>query len=184
MRRAGQALVVVVFLVATAFNAFAQARTIRMPTSSGSERIFAILLPLSYETSKARYPVVYLFHGGGQDHTAFMARTAFPPMAGKHDFIVVMPAADRSYSALGPEAQRLVLPGGDAGPYAVTVDGSGIVWVNEIETDTVVRFDPRTETMRVVALPSSNVGIRKMAIDQRGRLWYMGSHNGRLGVVE
>ena len=83
----------------------AQARTIRMPTSSGSDRIFAILLPQSYETSQKRYPVVYLFHGGGQDHTAFMARTAFPPMARKHEFIVVMPAADRSYSALGPEAQ-------------------------------------------------------------------------------
>jgi S-formylglutathione hydrolase FrmB len=76
-----------------------------MPTSFGGERIFAILLPQSYDTSQARYPVVYLFHGGGQDHTAFMARTAFTPMARRHEFIVVMPAADRSYSALGPEAQ-------------------------------------------------------------------------------
>ncbi|HEU4687002.1 MAG TPA: alpha/beta hydrolase-fold protein [Vicinamibacterales bacterium] len=96
--------------VAVAFStcvsdALAQARTVRMPTSSGAERIFAILLPQSYDTSQNRYPVVYLFHGGGQDHTAFMARTAFAPMARKHEFIVVMPAADRSYSALGPEAQ-------------------------------------------------------------------------------
>ena len=86
-------------------DAAAQARTVRMPTSSGAERIFAILLPQSYDTSPNRYPVVYLFHGGGQDHTAFMARTAFAPMARKHEFIVVMPAADRNYSALGPEAQ-------------------------------------------------------------------------------
>lgn len=76
------------------------------------------------------------------------------------------------------------LPAGDAGPYAVTVDGAGMVWVNEINTDTVVRFDPRTERMRVVKLPSHNVGIRKMVTDAAGRLWYMGSHNGRLGVVE
>lgn len=92
-------------LLAVAVDARAQAKTIRMPTAAGSERIFAILLPQSYETSKARYPVVYLFHGGGQDHTAFMARTMFPPMARKHEFIVVMPAADRNYSVLGPEAQ-------------------------------------------------------------------------------
>jgi virginiamycin B lyase len=38
--------------------------------------------------------------------------------------------------------------------------------------------------MRVVKLPSKNVGIRKMTIDAAGRLWYMGSHNGRLGMVE
>ena len=89
---------------------------------------------------------------------------------------------------LDPAAMKVVktyqLPAGDGGPYAVTVDGGGIVWVNEIKTDTVVRFDPKTEQMRVVTLPSKNVGIRKMVVDASGRLWYMGSHNGRLGMVE
>ena len=64
---------------------------------------------------------------------------------------------------LDPRAMEVVkeyqLPAGDAGPYAVTVDGGGMVWVNEINTDTVVRFDPKTEQMRVVQLPSNNVGI-------------------------
>ena len=87
-----------------------------------------------------------------------------------------------------PVAMKVVkeypMPGGNAGPYAVTVDGTGIVWANEINTDTVVRLDPASGEMRVVRLPSSNVGIRKMIVDARGRLWYMGSHNGRLGVVE
>ena len=89
---------------------------------------------------------------------------------------------------LDPVAMKVVktysLPAGDGGPYAVTVDGGGMVWANEIKTDTVVRLDPRTEQMRVVNLPSKNVGIRKMVVDASGRLWYMGSHNGRLGVVE
>jgi virginiamycin B lyase len=66
----------------------------------------------------------------------------------------------------------------------VTVDGGGMVWINEINTDTVVRFDPKTEKMRVVQLPSRNTGIRKMIVDAGGKLWYMGSHSGRLGVVE
>jgi len=87
-----------------------------------------------------------------------------------------------------PAAMKVVkeyqLPSGNAGPYAVTVDGAGIVWANEINTDTVVRFDPAAEYMRMVALPSSNVGIRKMIVDASGRLWYMGSHNGRLGLVQ
>jgi virginiamycin B lyase len=89
---------------------------------------------------------------------------------------------------LDPAAMKIVkeyqLPGGDAGAYAVTVDGGGMVWANEINLDTVVRFDPKTEQMRIVPLPSNNVGIRKMVTDASGRLWYMGSHNGRLGVVE
>ena len=76
------------------------------------------------------------------------------------------------------------LPGGSAGPYAVTVDGGGMVWANEISNDTVVRLDPKSEQIRVVKLPSHNVGIRKMVVDASGRLWYMGSHNGKLGLVE
>jgi virginiamycin B lyase len=36
----------------------------------------------------------------------------------------------------------------------------------------------------VFTLPSKNAGIRKMIVDAEGRLWYMGSHNGRLGVIE
>jgi virginiamycin B lyase len=66
----------------------------------------------------------------------------------------------------------------------VTVDGAGMVWANEINTDTVVRLNPVNGEMRVVRLPSKNVGIRKMVTDASGRLWYMGSHNGRLGLVE
>ena len=86
------------------------------------------------------------------------------------------------------QARRVVkeypMPAGDAGPYAVTVDAAGRVWANEINTDTVALFDPKAETFRVIALPSKNVGIRKAIIDAQGRYWYMGSHNGRLGVIE
>jgi virginiamycin B lyase len=88
-----------------------------------------------------------------------------------------------------PAARKVVkeyaLPAGPAGgPYAVSVDAAGMVWVNEIQTDTVVRLDPGSGQMRVFNLPSKNVGIRKMIVDADGRLWYMGSHNGRLGVIE
>jgi virginiamycin B lyase len=88
-----------------------------------------------------------------------------------------------------PVAKKVVkeyrLPAGsDGAPYAVSVDGGGIVWANEIKTDTVVRVDPKTDEVRVITLPSQRVGIRKMIVDASGRLWYMGSHNGRLGVIE
>jgi virginiamycin B lyase len=88
-----------------------------------------------------------------------------------------------------PEARRVVkaypMPAGaNGGPYAVTVDAAGRVWANEIRHDTVALFDPQRETFRVIDLPSQNVGIRKAIIDGEGRYWYMGSHNGRLGVIE
>lgn len=88
-----------------------------------------------------------------------------------------------------PQAQRIVktypMPAGaGGGPYAVTVDGAGRVWANEINTDTVALFDPVGETFRVLQLPSKNAGIRKAVIDAQGHYWYMGSHNGHLGMIE
>src|SRR6266853_4979181 len=74
--------------------------------------------------------------------------------------------------------------GASGGPYAVTVDGAGRVFANEIETDTVAMLDPKTGQFQVFKLPSRNVGIRKAIVDAQGRYWYMGSHNGRLGVIE
>lgn len=89
---------------------------------------------------------------------------------------------------IDPAAQKLVksyrMPAGDSGgPYAVTVDAAGRVWANEIATDTVAVFDPQSERFRVIPLPSKGLGIRKAIIDAEGAYWYMGSHNGRLGMV-
>jgi len=74
--------------------------------------------------------------------------------------------------------------GADGGAYAVTVDGAGRVFASEIQSDTVAMLDPKTEKFQVFRLPSKNVGIRKAIVDAQGRFWYMGSHNGRLGVIE
>lgn len=77
------------------------------------------------------------------------------------------------------------LPAGPTGgAFAVTVDGAGGVWANEFYTNTVLRLDPETEEIRVFTLPSKGLGIRKMVVDAEGRLWYMGSHNGRLGFIQ
>ena len=88
-----------------------------------------------------------------------------------------------------PMAQKVLkrypLPSGSGGgAYAVTVDGAGFPWVNEISGNTVVRLDPATEKMQVIKLPTPNTGIRKMIVAADGRLWYMGSHTGKIGVIE
>jgi virginiamycin B lyase len=85
----------------------------------------------------------------------------------------------------GKVIREYEMPAGpNGGPYAVTVDANGRVFANEIETDTVAMLDPKSEKFQVFKLPSKNVGIRKAIVDAQGRYWYMGSHNGRLGVIE
>lgn len=76
------------------------------------------------------------------------------------------------------------LPGINAGAYAVEVDAAGIVWVSQLRRDAILRFDPATETLQAIPLPTPNAGIRKLTAEPGGRIWYTGSHNGKLGVIE
>jgi len=76
------------------------------------------------------------------------------------------------------------LPGGNAGAHAVIVDSAGVVWINQLKSDTVIRFDTVAETMQTIRLPSPNNGIRNLVFDGAGRLWYVGSTNGKLGLIE
>jgi virginiamycin B lyase len=87
--------------------------------------------------------------------------------------------------AVAKVVKEYEMPAGErGGPYAVAVDGAGRVLASEIERDTVAMLDPKTGQFQVFKLPSKNVGIRKAIVDAQGRFWYMGSHNGQLGVIE
>ena len=68
------------------------ARTIRIDSAAiGSPVTVAVLTPVDYDSTTLRYPVVYLLHGGTQNHTAFPARTWFTRDASERRMIVVMP---------------------------------------------------------------------------------------------
>ncbi len=88
---------------------------------------------------------------------------------------------------INPQTMKVVktypLPGGNVGPYSVTVDNAGIIWANELKNDTVLRLDPATEALQVIRLPSTNNGVRHL-LAESGRLWYVGSHNGKIGLID
>jgi putative tributyrin esterase len=86
----------------------APAVVVTVPSVSlGSGPIATILLPATYAQSTRRYPVLYLLHGGGQDHTAFATRSWFRALTSR-DMIVVTPNVGDSWyvnSAADPKAK-------------------------------------------------------------------------------
>jgi len=73
-------------------------QTVKFQSDSVSEqRNFNILLPLDYETSVRRYPVLYLLHGYGDDNTAWSYMTDLSSYAAKHEIIIVMPDGSKSW---------------------------------------------------------------------------------------
>ena len=81
---------------------------VKVPSVSlGSEQSATILLPATYADSRQRYPVLYLLHGGGQDHAAFAMRSWFRAQAAR-EMIVVTPNVGESWyvnSAADPKAK-------------------------------------------------------------------------------
>ena len=81
---------------------------VQVPSTSLNEtRSVSILLPADYAKSARRYPVLYLLHGGGQDHTAFVGRPWFGALASR-GIIIVTPNAGESWyvnSVADPKAK-------------------------------------------------------------------------------
>jgi putative tributyrin esterase len=73
-------------------------QTVKFQSDSVNEqRSFNILLPLDYETSVRRYPVLYLLHGYGDDNTAWSYMTDLSSYAAQHEIIIVMPDGSKSW---------------------------------------------------------------------------------------
>jgi enterochelin esterase-like enzyme len=93
MRHICAAIVASALILSTGASAQSlTARTVRFDSQAlAGQATFAILVPPGYESSTKRYPVVYLLHGGTQNHTAFPARSWFAKEVSRRNVIVVMP---------------------------------------------------------------------------------------------
>ncbi len=78
-------------------------------------------------------------------------------------------------------------PGGPgSSPYGMTITPDGMVWYSEagVTPNTIVRFDPRTETFAVAKIPSGGGVVRNMAATSDGRIYIACSGENKVGIVE
>lgn len=78
-------------------------------------------------------------------------------------------------------------PGGPgSSPYGMTITPDGMVWYSEagVNPNTIVRFDPRTETFAVAKIPSGGGVVRNLAATSDGRVYIACSGVNKVGIVE
>jgi S-formylglutathione hydrolase FrmB len=63
----------------------------------GDQRTVLVMLPVDYETSVRRYPVLYLLHGYDADITDWARGTNLSEYARRHQLIIVTPDASRGW---------------------------------------------------------------------------------------
>ena len=78
-------------------------------------------------------------------------------------------------------------PGGaESNPFGIAVTPDGTVWYSEagvLPENTIVRFDPKTETFAVAAIPNGGGIVRNMAATPEGRIYFVCSALNKVGVA-
>ncbi|MBM3812775.1 MAG: esterase family protein [Acidimicrobiia bacterium] len=141
-----------------------------MSESLGQERHINVLLPLDYEASTIRYPVLYLLHGLGDDHTAWSYMTNLSGYAAKHNLIVVMPDAARSFyvnSAADPKAKYEDFIVKDLVPYI----------------DSRFRTIPLRRSRAVAGLSMGGYGAALIGLKHHARFAAIGAFSGALSIA-
>jgi len=76
--------------------------------------------------------------------------------------------------------------GAKSAPYGITITPDGMVWYSEsgVKPNTIVRFDPKTESFARASIPSGGGTVRNMAATSDGRVYIACSGVNKVGVVE
>jgi virginiamycin B lyase len=90
------------------------------------------------------------------------------------------------YDPAKKEFKEFASPAGaDAQPYGITVGPDKRIYYAEAGADTIVAFDPATEKMEVIPIPTKGSVVRNMATDfTRRRVWLGLSGVRRMGYID
>jgi len=78
-------------------------------------------------------------------------------------------------------------PGGDSSePYGIAITNDGMVWYSEsgVKPNTLVRFDPKSESFSATQIPSGGGVVRNMVATPDGRLYLACSGVNKVAVVQ
>ncbi len=141
--------------------------------SVGRKLKYNIILPEKYESSQARYPVLYLLHGLTGNYTNW-ARMRTPEYARAYDLIVVMPDAGNSWYANWAESE----------------EGQANAWEDCIVKDLIGHVDAtyRTITSRegraINGLSMGGYGALMLGLKHPDLFCSIGSHSGAVAFAK
>ncbi|MDN7890999.1 alpha/beta hydrolase family protein [Burkholderia cepacia] len=158
-------------LLAVTSPAFAfHARVVAIPSAAMSETLKAtIVLPDDYardNRGNERYPVVYLLHGSGGDHTDWTSNTHIAALADRYHVILVMPDG-------GHESWYIDSPF-DSGSRYETFIGDEVVSYVDLHFRTIATQHARA----ITGLSMGGFGALRIALDRPDTFGAVGSISG------
>ena len=80
------------------------------------------------------------------------------------------------------EIKLVDMPTERSRPYGIKVAENGEIYVACNGSNCLVKLDPKTMTTTEIKLPHTDTHVRRLDIDSTGKIWYVNSGRGRLGV--
>lgn len=77
-----------------------------------------------------------------------------------------------------------ILPEDGPDPSSLSVDLNGRIWYAAEQSRHFARFDPEASSIRILELPSSVSGVKRLAVDRLGKTWFTDPSGNRIGSVE
>ncbi|WP_027797525.1 alpha/beta hydrolase [Paraburkholderia acidipaludis] len=155
-------------LIASHASAF-QSSVVSIPSAAMQQTHGAtIVLPDDYarDGGKQRYPVIYLLHGSGGDHTDWAANSRVSELADRYHVILVMPDG-------GPESWYIDSPFDPRSRYETYVGHEVVAWV-----DAHLRTIAAKEGRAITGLSMGGFGALHIALDRRDTFGAAGSISG------
>ncbi len=133
---------------------------------------YNIIVPVGYEDSDERYPVLYLLHGLTSNYTAW-ARMRVPEYAARHEMIVVMPDVGNSWYV----------------NYAQSDDGQKNAWEDYMINDVIGHVDANYRTIAkregraINGLSMGGYGGLMLGLRHPDMFCSIGSHSGAISYA-
>ncbi len=158
-------------LLAVASPAFAfHARVVAIPSAAMSETLRAtVVLPDDYARANRngeRYPVVYLLHGSGGDHTDWTSNTHIAALADRYRVILVMPDG-------GHESWYIDSPFDSGSRYETFIGDEVVSYV-----DSHFRTIATQRARAITGLSMGGFGALRIALDRPDTFGAVGSISG------
>ncbi len=80
------------------------------------------------------------------------------------------------------EIKLVNMPTERSKPYGIKVAANGDIYVACNGSNCLAKIDPKTMAITEIKLPHKDTHVRRLDIDNEGKIWYVNSGRGRLGV--
>ena len=100
------------------------------------------------------------------------------------DLYFVEMVGNKLAKVVGQQIIEYPLPSTFSAPFKCAVDANNAVWLTQVYSNSIARFDPATEEITEYKIPTIDSRPGGIAIDHKGRIWFTEQKGNKIGMFD